>query len=153
MYRVFCLYIGSQSTESDLANHELSLQSQLFVNSLNSHLASCMSDITVNTLPSSDTPEHRALLHCYHTLVQCISQSPKDIGDRLVPLGVLSSEDVRYLRNDLHDQADKARRIIDVIINHVQRNVTVYRNFVDALKAATFTKDAVIELEKAYKQS
>ena len=58
-------------------------------------------------------PEQETLTRINVQLVKCIQRAPKDVADRLKAF--LSPEDERYVANDTHDEADKARRIIGAV--------------------------------------
>ena len=83
---------------------------------------------------STGNPEYDAIKRSYPVLVECISQDPRVIHDWMIPLGILSSKDERYLRNPAHDDSDKARAIVDVIMDQVKRDHSLYEKFVAILK-------------------
>ena len=86
--------------------------------------------------------------HFYPKLITCFKQSPNDIADQLRPLGILAPGDLEFLTNPQNNNDQKARRIVDVVMNHTQTDPQVFHKFVSALKAAgTWTKKIVSELK------
>ncbi|XP_064398878.1 uncharacterized protein LOC135345382 isoform X2 [Halichondria panicea] len=95
----------------------------------------------------SDSAEYKAFKDCHDSLFTCIKQSPKDVSDRLE---ILAPADRDYLRNDSHDDGDKARRIIDAVLLQIENNPLVFQSFISALEAAgSFTKTTVPKLHDA----
>ena len=85
------------------------------------------------------SPEEYAITKCYKRLVLCIQQSPEDTVVELVPHELLTRRLKRYIDNLHEDTADKARRIVDCILDRLAQCVTsgereeVYRQFTGAL--------------------
>ena len=99
-----------------------------------------------------DTAEYMTLKECYPGLITCIKQSPDDVFDNLMPTSLLAPGDLAFLRNPQNNKDDKARRIVDVVLNQVQSNSGAYSIFLSALKAAgPWTEAAVSVLEQKYK--
>ena len=99
-----------------------------------------------------ESPEYEALNQCSTTLFSCIQQSPSDIVDKLKPPGLLAPGVLSFLGNPIHDDSEKARKIIDVMIKQVEIDSQVFHIFVKALKAAgPWTKGAVTKLENKHK--
>ena len=63
-----------------------------------------------------DSAEYKTLIKCYHSLVICIQQSPNEIVDHP---GASESLTQRDLRNPTHEDDDKARRLLDCVVNQV----------------------------------
>ena len=98
-----------------------------------------------------DSLEYKILSKFYPDLVSCIEQSPNDIADRLRPSGILAPGDVKFLRNPNTCNDDKARRIVDVVLNQVQKDTQVYCELIKAMKASgDWTKTTIHKLEEAH---
>ncbi len=98
----------------------------------------------------SETAEYKAFKDCHSSLLTCVKQSPKDVSDHLLPFEILAPNDRDYLKNDTHDDGDKARRILDAVLLQIENDPRVFQSFISALKAAgSFTKAAVQKLDSA----
>ena len=96
-------------------------------------------------------PEQATLVKCHYMLVQCVQQSPNEIGDKLFSEGILSPEDMRFLRNDNHDGTDMARKIVDTLTGRVEYDVCVFNQLIEVLKSeGQWAKYAVDELIQKY---
>ena len=94
-----------------------------------------------------DTPEHRALTHCYPRVYTCVEQSPDDIVAHLRPSGTLAPGDLSFLENPQNGNGQKAQKIINVVLNQVKMDPRVFNTFISALKGAgSWTKNIVNEL-------
>ncbi len=99
--------------------------------------------------------EKTTLVNCNVQLVKCISRAPKDIADRLKAF--LSPEDERFIAHQMHDDAEKARRIIAAVntrldFGNQEKKTRVFLEFVEALHSTgLWTKDLVEALEDEYK--
>ena len=99
-----------------------------------------------------ESPEYEALNQCSTTLFDCIRQSPSDIADKLKPSGKLAPGVLFFLSNPKHDDDEKAKKIINVMINQVKIDSQVFHTFVSAMKeAGSWTEGAVTILENKYK--
>ena len=78
----------------------------------------------------SDSDEYKAFKDCHSNLLTCIKQSPKDVSDRLFPFGILASNDQDYVKNDTHDDGDKARRILDAVLLQMENDPLVFHSFI-----------------------
>ena len=95
----------------------------------------------------SDSAEYKAFKDCHSSLLTCIKQSPKDVSDRLK---ILAPANQDYLRNDSHDDGDKARRIMESVKLQIENDPFIFHSFVSALeRAGSFTKTAVQKLNDA----
>ena len=100
----------------------------------------------------SETAEYEALNQSYASLIKCVRQSPNAIADELKSSGKLAPEVLSFLSNQTHDDGEKARKLIDAILDQVQNEPQVFDTFVSAMKAAgSWTKAAVCKLESKYK--
>ncbi len=96
----------------------------------------------------SDSAEYKAFKDCHSSVLTCIKQSPKDVSDRLEILLAPANRD--YLRNDSHNDGDKARQIMESVNLQIENNPFIFHSFVSALKGAgSFTKTAVQKLNDA----
>ena len=96
-------------------------------------------------------PEQATLVKCHYMLVQCVQQSPNEIGDKLISEGILSPEDMQFLRRDSHDGTDKARKIVDTLTGRVEYDVHVFNQLIEVMKSeGQWAKYAVDELIQKY---
>ena len=95
-----------------------------------------------------DSLEYKTLNQCYPDLVLCIQQAPNDIVDHLRPLDILAQGDANFLQNPHNSKDDKARRIVDIVLNQVKRNTEVYERFIKALKLCEWTNVTVCKLQE-----
>ena len=94
-----------------------------------------------------DSLEYKTLSNCYPDLVTCIGQFPNDIADRLRSSGILAPGDVKFLRNPNNCNDDKARIIVDVVLNQVQNDQQVYHELIKAMRTSgTWTKPALCKI-------
>ena len=94
-----------------------------------------------------DSPEYEKIRHFYPQLITCVKQSPNDIADHLVPIGILAPRDLDLLSNPQISNDDKARRIVSVVMNRVKNDPQELYKFVSALEAAgTWTKKMISRL-------
>ena len=99
----------------------------------------------------SPEPEYKTIEQCYPKLVSCLQQSPNDVVNQLVPLGILAQEDINFLGNPHHEKIEKAQRIVCIAMTQIKNDSDKFQEFVKALKAAgSWTKSVVLELEKKY---
>ena len=98
-----------------------------------------------------DSPEYKALTQCYLTLEVCIQQSPDDVTSHLRASGILAPGDILFLSNPQHNDDEKARKILNAVLNQVKIDSKVFHKFVSAMKAAgPWTSSAVELLEQAH---
>ena len=101
-----------------------------------------------------DSPEYKALNQCSPTLAVCIQQSPDDVTPHLRSSGILAPGDLSFLSNPQHNNDEKARKILDVVLNQVQVDPRVFHKFVSAMKAAgSWTNSAVELLEHSLQEA
>ena len=94
-----------------------------------------------------DYPEYKALTQCYPRLSNCVQQSPNDVVAQLRPSGILAPGDLSFLDNPQNSNDQKARRVIDAVLNQVKIKPRVFHTFVSALEAAgPWTNTIVSEL-------
>ena len=100
-----------------------------------------------------DSPEYmyKALLQCYPALTTCVQQSPNDIAAHLIPSGILTLRDMQYLSNHSIPDDEKARLLLDIVVNQMKTDPQVYHTFIAALKnAGPWIRKAVSDLEQTY---
>ena len=99
-------------------------------------------------------PEYKALRKDYPTIVNCLKQAPSDVVSQLIPSGILAEGDLNFFQSQHNDDGEKAKRIVDVVINQVKNDPQVYHTFIAALKAAgDWTRVPVSKLEAAIPSS
>ena len=72
------------------------------------------------------SPEHNALIESRCVLITSISRSPKEIADILVPLRVLSQNDKADINSDGLNDAEKARKIVEILTDEVKLDPSFY---------------------------
>ena len=93
--------------------------------------------------------EYDVLTTCYPTLVSCLQLSPNSVVDQLIPLGILPANNVYQIQNQNLDNIAKARMIVNVVLYCVQKDRSVFKSFIKAMRASgKWTETAVNELEK-----
>ena len=98
-----------------------------------------------------ESPEYKTLVQWYPTLVSCVQQSPDDITLHLRSSGLLAQHDIEYLRHPYISDGDKARRLLDIVLNQVKIDPQVYHSFIAALEASgPWTREVVSRLERTY---
>ena len=97
-----------------------------------------------------DSPEYNTINNFYPKLVSCVRQSPNDITDHLRPLGILAPADLEFLSNSQNDNDQKARRIVDVVMNHIQNDSQVFHKFISTLEAAGTWTNIIVSKLKAF---
>ena len=93
-----------------------------------------------------DNPEYEAIRRSYPILVDCISQSPVDVKDSLLQLGIFARTDNHYLANYAHDNGDKARRIVDIILTRVKADQPCFRDIMSCLEQHLWLKSGLDKL-------
>ena len=59
-----------------------------------------------------------------------IQQSSRDITDCLIHTELLSVDDCDYLKNESYEDSEKARKIVDVVLQQVKAEATHFHTFV-----------------------
>ena len=95
--------------------------------------------------------EYRTLHECYQIIKDGIQQSPRDTADCLIPTNLLSEDDCSYIRNESHDDGEKARKIVDAVLQQVKAEATLFHTFIGAIKQLPWI-GFVDYLEKVYGQ-
>ena len=98
---------------------------------------------------ASRSSEHRAIIQCYPDLCSCIQQSPTGVATQLRPLELLAPEDWAFMTNSQNNNDEKARRIVDVVLNQVELDSQMFHSFVSALEAAgPWTRTIICKLKQ-----
>ena len=97
-----------------------------------------------------DSPEYKTMRNFYPQLITCVKQSPNDIADHLIPVGILAPGDLDLLSNPQISSDDKARRIVSVVMSHVQNDPQEFHKFISALEAAGFWTQKMTSKLKAF---
>ena len=69
----------------------------------------------------------------------------------MIPTDLLSEDDCSYIRNESHDDGEKARKIVDAVLQQVKAEATLFHTFVGAMKQLPWIR-FVGNLEEAYGQ-
>lgn len=100
-------------------------------------------------LPS--LPEHSTIRQCYSQLVNVVKQSYDTIGDALFSRGYISSHVRDFIRMDTKPPAEKARKLLDAVIDRVECHPDSYHGFIEILKKeGQWTEDMVKQLSDCY---
>ena len=97
-----------------------------------------------------DSPEYNTLTKCYPELLSCIRQAPNDVAHQLMPLDILADSDKIFLKNSTNDDGQKAERIIDIVIMHVEKDPGLLKLIKALSKAGSWTKAIVDKLKQTY---
>ena len=97
------------------------------------------------------TCEYGTLHDCYKIIKDGLQQSPRDTADCLIPTNLLSEDDRAYIRNESHDDGEKARKIVDAVLQQVKAEATLFHTFVGAMKQLPWIR-FVGNLEEEYGQ-
>ena len=69
----------------------------------------------------------------------------------LISSGILAQRDKQYLSNHFIVDDEKARRLLDIVLEQEQNDPQVYHTFIAALKdAGDWTRSVVSRLEQTY---
>ena len=107
--------------------------------------------LRANTDPSGFTsPEHQALVENIVLLRNAIAQDPQGIGDKMLAKSLLTRAQRSELRLRTITNSDKARIIVDAIIDKTKDNDEYFQVFVQILKSiGSWTKDLVDSLVRS----
>ena len=104
---------------------------------------------------TATSPEEKAIKTCYKNLVLCIKASLSDTLVELTPHDLISPEQRRYISNPTHDEAVRATKIVDCILDKLAECTTqdgrrkIYEQFTGSLVCAETVKRQLQEaLEK-----
>ena len=101
------------------------------------------------------SPEYKAIKACYHKLVISVERSPEDTLDKLFSKGLIIEEEKRKLRGN-HDDADKARKMIDSVLNQLkgcnssEAKRELFRQFIDSLVVIETVKKELEEFLRSF---
>ena len=86
------------------------------------------------------TPEYVALRKCYELVVGVVSADPGSLCDALFAKGCITKQVKNYTRNDSILAEDKARKLIDCVMDQIELDPNVFSEFVEALKSPHHSK-------------
>ena len=86
------------------------------------------------------TPEYVALRKCYEQVIGVVSSDPGSLCDALFSKGCITKHVKNYTRNDSVLAEDKARKLIDSVMDRIELEPNVFIEFIEALKSPHHTK-------------
>ena len=96
------------------------------------------------------SPEHQALVENINLLRSTIAQDPQGIGDKMLAKNLLAKAQRSELRMNTTTSVDKARIIVDAIVDKTESDKKYFKVFVQILKSTgSWTKDLVNSLVRS----
>ena len=113
--------------------------------------------LRANTDPNTEeadsgftSPEHQALMENFNLLRSTIAQDPQGIGDKMLAKNVLARAQRDELRLRTTTNVNKARIIVDAIVDKTEGDEKYFKVFVQILKSTgSWTKDLVNSLVRS----
>ena len=103
-------------------------------------------------LGSTSSPEYLTIRECYPHLVSIVKDSYDTIGDRLFSKGYVSRKTHNFIRMDSKMPTEKARKLLDTILDRIVYRPNVFDDFIEILeKEGPSTGDLVREMREVYK--
>ena len=113
-------------------------------------MASLESSETADSTQTS-TPEYRTMQKCYVKLIDLLKSSIDTVGDALFAEGHISKDVKEKLGMESMTPTEKARKVVDCLLDRVKHHPSVYSEFVMILeKQGPWTKMTVNELNTRY---
>ena len=84
-------------------------------------------------------PEYTALRKCYEDVIGLVSSDPGSLCDTLFSKGRIPNHVKTYIRSDSLLADDKARKLIDCVIDQIKLDPNVFHEFVEALKSPHYS--------------
>ena len=100
-------------------------------------------------LSSTSTPEYLAFRKSYQTLIGTIKAEPNGYCDALFEKGYISPDVRDYIRTIGITTTDKARKIVDTVIDRVELNPSTFHGLLEILRSP-FSDDIAAELQHHY---
>ena len=101
---------------------------------------------------STSSPEYLTIRECFSHLVISVKHSYDTIGDRLFSKGHVSPTVRDFIRMESKMPADKARKLLDAVIDCIKYHPNIFNDFIEVLeKEGPCTTDMVKELRDVYK--
>ena len=101
---------------------------------------------------SISSPEYLTIRECFSHLVIAVKHSYDTIGDRLFSKGHVSPMVRDFIRMESKMPADKARKLLDAVIDRIKYHPNIFNDFIEVLdKEGPCTTDMVKELHDVYK--
>ena len=86
------------------------------------------------------TPEYLTLQKCYEMVIGVVGTDPGSLCDALFSKGYVSESVRNYTRNDALLDENKARKLIDTLIDRIKDDPNVFHGFVEVLKSSHYDK-------------
>ena len=103
---------------------------------------------TSGSIPS---PEYKTFQKCYQMLINAINSEPATFCDALFEKGCISSDVRDYTRTVGISTTDKARRLVDTVIDRIGHNPCVFHDFIQLeILKSPFHEDMALKLQKCY---
>ena len=97
-------------------------------------------------IPPNTPPEYLAFKENFRMVVDAVADQPGDICDALFEKGYIPPDVRSFTRVTGQSEIEKARRLVDRVIDKIARNPKVFYGFVEILKGP-YTDDVVKALE------
>ena len=89
---------------------------------------------------STASPEYLALRKCYELVIGAVSSDPGSVCDALFSKGYVSDSVRKYTRSDSKLDDDKARKLIDYVIDQIRDEPNVFHDFIRTLESSHYNK-------------
>ena len=86
----------------------------------------------------STSPEYAALQKCYESTIAVVKTDPGSLCDALFSKGYVSESVRNYTRNDALLDENKARKLIDTVIDQIKEDPIVFHHFLETLKSSHY---------------
>ena len=86
----------------------------------------------------STTPEYVALRKCYESIIAVVKTDPGSFCDALFSKGYVPETVRNYTRIDSLPDENKARKLIDTVIDQIKEDPKVFHDFLDTLKSSHY---------------
>ena len=86
----------------------------------------------------STTPEYAALQKCYKSIIAVVKTDPGSLCDALFSKGYVQESVRNYTRIDALPDENKARKLIDTVIDRIKEDPIVFHCFLETLKSSHY---------------
>ena len=86
----------------------------------------------------STTPEYVALQKCYKLIIAVVKIDPGSLCDALFSKGYVSESVRNYTRMDTLPDENKARKLIDTVIDQIKEDPIVFHHFLETLTSSHY---------------
>ena len=86
------------------------------------------------------TPEYAALQKCFESVIAVVKIDPGSLCDALFSKGYVPESVRNYTRMDALPDENKARKLIDTVIDQIKEDPNVFHHFLGTLKSSYYDK-------------